>query len=135
MQSLYTSSPFSDPINLSQQPVQNSGPLSYNSVASQGPNISLISRTMDQHQILTLVVSVVLGTLLLVIILLSAVYAKRFVRSRVCIPCCRRLHPRPRIRSYCLCPSSPTTLAQTCMQTDFGRAALAIYVLFFPLFA
>lgn len=64
-------------MNLSQQPVQNSGPLSFNSLSNQGPNISLISRTMDQHQILTLVVSVVLGTFLLVIILLSAVYAKR----------------------------------------------------------
>ena len=76
-QSLYTSSPFSDPMNLNQQPVQNNnGPASYNSV-SQGPNISLISRTMDAGNALTIVVSMGLGTFILVIILLSLVYAKR----------------------------------------------------------
>ena len=63
-------------MNLSQQPVQNNGIASFNSV-SQGPNISLISRTMDANNALTIIVALGGGTVVLVIILLSAVCAKR----------------------------------------------------------
>ena len=67
-------------MNLSQPPVQGSNGMASTSL-SQGPNISLISRTIDTSNALTIIVSMGVGTLILVLILLSAVYAKRCVLS------------------------------------------------------
>ena len=66
-------------MNLNDLPVMNSGPVSsYNSISSsQGPNISLISKTMEAGNALTILIALGLGAFIITIILLMAVYAKR----------------------------------------------------------
>jgi len=56
----------------------------YNSVP-QGPNISLISK-FDENKILYLAISCLLGILLLTLILMIAVYGRRYVLDIFCSP-------------------------------------------------
>lgn len=80
MQSLFTSSPFSDPLNVNMLPSSNTGtgahPYSVN-----GPNISLVNPKIDASNLLTIIVFFVLGTFLLTLVLLAALYAKRLVEK------------------------------------------------------
>ena len=75
--SLYTSSPFSDPLSLSMISQSSQEPAHpYNSY-NHGPNISHVGHAVDTNNALTLIVALTLGVLVLVLVLGSVFYIKR----------------------------------------------------------
>lgn len=81
LQSLFTSSPFSDPLNVKMLPSSNTGTGAYSYSGNSGPNISLVNPKIDANNLLTIIVFFVLGTFLLTLVLLAALYAKRLVEK------------------------------------------------------